>query len=49
MSGGHYTAYGLNSINHNWYEFDDRSVHKIFDENDVVTKAAYVLLYRKRR
>ena len=49
MSGGHYTAYGLNSKNQSWYEFDDRSVNKIYDENDIVTSAAYVLLYRKRR
>jgi ubiquitin carboxyl-terminal hydrolase 4/11/15 len=48
MSGGHYTAYGLNYKTHLWYEFDDRTVSRVSDISDLITSAAYVLFYRKR-
>jgi ubiquitin C-terminal hydrolase len=47
---GHYIAYGKNSINNEWYEFDDsRVVHipKGEIEGEVVTKDAYVLIYQR--
>lgn len=47
MGGGHYTAYGKNKIDGNWYYFDDSSVTQTTEEN-VVTKAAYVLFYQRR-
>merc|ERR1712152_8236 len=47
MGGGHYTAYGKNKIDGNWYYFDDSSVTQT-NEEAVVTKAAYVLFYQRR-
>eukprot|EP01118_Nematostelium_gracile_P016981 TRINITY_DN7131_c0_g1_i1.p1 TRINITY_DN7131_c0_g1~~TRINITY_DN7131_c0_g1_i1.p1 ORF type:complete len:918 (-),score=273.75 TRINITY_DN7131_c0_g1_i1:43-2796(-) len=47
LGGGHYTAYGKNRLNNEWYKFDDSSVSKI-EESRVVTSSAYVLFYRRR-
>jgi len=47
LGGGHYTAYGQNRLNSQWYKFDDSSVSKV-DESRVVTPSAYVLFYRRR-
>merc|ERR1719290_763914 len=47
MGGGHYTAYGKNKTDGNWYYFDDSSVTQT-NEEAVVTKAAYVLFYQRR-
>ncbi|CAH1783519.1 unnamed protein product, partial [Owenia fusiformis] len=47
MGGGHYTAYGLNSNDKQWHHFDDSSVSSV-DEDGVVTRAAYVLVYHLR-
>jgi len=47
LGGGHYTGYGKNRINNEWYKFDDSSVSKV-DESRVVTSSAYVLFYRRR-
>lgn len=47
MGGGHYTAYGKNKNDGNWYYFDDSSVTQT-NEEAVVTKAAYVLFYQRR-
>ena len=46
ISFGHYTAYCLN--NGKWYEFNDESVSFIQNENDLISKAAYILFYKKR-
>ena len=48
LNGGHYTAYAQNPIDKKWYEFDDSDVSKI-DGSSAVTKAAYVLFYRRRK
>ncbi|KAI8582965.1 hypothetical protein K450DRAFT_225674 [Umbelopsis ramanniana AG] len=48
MGGGHYTAYGQNYINGDWYNFDDSHVSKVNAE-DVKTPAAYLLFYKRRR
>lgn len=48
LNGGHYTAYSQNPLNKRWYEFDDTDVSKI-DPSKLVTKAAYVLFYRRRK
>lgn len=44
--GGHYTAYCLNHLNQQWYEFDDQLVTEV-DVGQVLTCEAYVLFYRK--
>ena len=46
--GGHYTAYALNPINEEWYEFDDSYVTQV-EPSAVVNAEAYVLFYRKNR
>jgi ubiquitin C-terminal hydrolase len=48
IGGGHYTAFGKNPESEIWHEFNDRSVRRI-KEDEIVTSAAYVLFYRKRR
>ncbi|KAM4651595.1 ubiquitin carboxyl-terminal hydrolase 4 [Discoglossus pictus] len=47
MGGGHYTAYAKNRVNGKWYYFDDSSVSAA-TEDQIVTKAAYVLFYQRR-
>jgi len=47
LGGGHYTAYGKNRLNNNWYKFDDSSVSRV-DEMRVVSNSAYVLFYKRR-
>ncbi|PKU35923.1 ubiquitin carboxyl-terminal hydrolase hypothetical protein [Limosa lapponica baueri] len=47
MGVGHYTAYAKNKVNGNWYYFDDSSV-SLASEDQIVTKAAYVLFYQRR-
>uniref|UniRef100_A0A665UUH7 Ubiquitin carboxyl-terminal hydrolase n=1 Tax=Echeneis naucrates TaxID=173247 RepID=A0A665UUH7_ECHNA len=47
MGGGHYTAYGKNKVDGKWYYFDDSSVSSA-SEDQIVTKAAYVLFYQRR-
>lgn len=47
LCGGHYVAYTKNPIDNNWYCFDDSNVYSI-NSKDVVTSAAYFLLYQRR-
>uniref|UniRef100_A0AAY5EUH7 Ubiquitin carboxyl-terminal hydrolase n=1 Tax=Electrophorus electricus TaxID=8005 RepID=A0AAY5EUH7_ELEEL len=47
MGGGHYTAYAKNKSDGKWYYFDDSSVSPA-SEDQIVTKAAYVLFYQRR-
>ncbi|NXU60290.1 UBP4 hydrolase, partial [Horornis vulcanius] len=47
MGVGHYTAYAKNKVNNKWYHFDDSSV-SVASEDQIVTKAAYVLFYQRR-
>ncbi|XP_008497301.2 ubiquitin carboxyl-terminal hydrolase 4 isoform X1 [Calypte anna] len=47
MGVGHYTAYAKNKVNDRWYCFDDSSV-SLASEDQIVTKAAYVLFYQRR-
>lgn len=49
LNGGHYTAYCKNPIVNRWFEFDDTDVSKITDTSKLVSKAAYVLFYRRRK
>ncbi|KAL2101684.1 hypothetical protein ACEWY4_003445 [Coilia grayii] len=47
MHGGHYTAYCKNSIDGQWYCFDDTEVQPIADD-DVCQQTAYILFYQRR-
>ena len=46
ISFGHYIAICKNYYNKKWYKFDDSSVIEI-NENEIVSKDAYVLFYKK--
>eukprot|EP01095_Lingulamoeba_sp_RSL-Kostka_P001307 TRINITY_DN11875_c0_g1_i1.p1 TRINITY_DN11875_c0_g1~~TRINITY_DN11875_c0_g1_i1.p1 ORF type:complete len:267 (+),score=108.39 TRINITY_DN11875_c0_g1_i1:207-1007(+) len=48
LGGGHYTAYCKNDTTNDWYRFDDSNVSKVNDVNDVISKSAYVLFYKRR-
>ncbi|ORY70656.1 hypothetical protein BCR35DRAFT_334236 [Leucosporidium creatinivorum] len=48
MGGGHYTAYAKNHENSKWYDFDDGRVSEITNPESVKTKAAYLVMYRRR-
>ena len=48
LSGGHYTAYCQNFFEKTWFEFNDSSVGEV-GKNRIVSDAAYVLFYRRRR
>ncbi|XP_051851660.1 ubiquitin carboxyl-terminal hydrolase 43 [Antechinus flavipes] len=47
MQGGHYTAYCKNSLDGQWYNFDDSTVEPVL-EDDISTQGAYILFYQKR-
>lgn len=47
LNGGHYTATCKNSIDDNWYYFNDSSVSGT-SGSKVMADAAYVLFYRRR-
>ena len=48
---GHYNATCLNYTNKHWYNFNDKKVEIITDDNpdSIVSKDAYVLFYRQRK
>ncbi|XP_053708392.1 ubiquitin carboxyl-terminal hydrolase 31 [Synchiropus splendidus] len=47
MHGGHYTAYCKNSVDGQWYCFDDSEVTAVADD-DVCQQTAYILFYQRR-
>ncbi|XP_043089955.1 ubiquitin carboxyl-terminal hydrolase 43 isoform X2 [Puntigrus tetrazona] len=47
MHGGHYTAYCRNSVDGQWYAYDDSSVEPVC-EAEVCTRGAYILFYQRR-
>jgi ubiquitin C-terminal hydrolase len=47
LTGGHYTAYGKNSIDSQWYLFNDTST-VLVSEASIVTENAYILVYLRR-
>lgn len=47
MQGGHYTAFCKNIADNKWYTFDDTKVTEM-PEEEVVTRAAYLLFYQRR-
>ena len=54
LNAGHYTAFCKNPIAKKWYDFDDSHVSNLGSslqdvQNRVMTKAAYVLFYRRRK
>lgn len=46
--GGHYTAYGLNWMENQWYSYDDSSCSKVSNHSRMVSSSAYNLFYRRR-
>ncbi|XP_036197488.1 ubiquitin carboxyl-terminal hydrolase 43 isoform X5 [Myotis myotis] len=47
LQGGHYTAYCRNSLDGQWYSYDDSMVESL-PEEEVITRGAYILFYQKR-
>jgi ubiquitin carboxyl-terminal hydrolase 4/11/15 len=47
LYGGHYTAYGKNSLTNKWYSFNDSSVSGA-SISSLVGNSAYCLFYRRR-
>ncbi|PLN81832.1 ubiquitin carbon terminal hydrolase [Aspergillus taichungensis] len=48
LGGGHYTAYAKNFMTGQWNEYNDSSVSRALDPQNVVTSSAYLLFYRRR-
>lgn len=46
---GHYTAYAKNHQDNQWYEFDDSRVTLIKNLETMITSAAYLLFYERRK
>ncbi|KAG5832898.1 hypothetical protein ANANG_G00296080 [Anguilla anguilla] len=46
MHGGHYTAYCRNSVDGQWYCYDDSNVD-LLPEGEICTRGAYILFYQK--
>lgn len=47
LGGGHYTAHAKNVHDKKWHTFDDSWVSDV-NENNVISKAAYVLIYQQK-
>jgi len=47
LNGGHYTAYCKNSMDGEWYEFNDSQV-TVVSASELCTSNAYLLFYRRR-
>uniref|UniRef100_G1L5D5 Ubiquitin carboxyl-terminal hydrolase n=1 Tax=Ailuropoda melanoleuca TaxID=9646 RepID=G1L5D5_AILME len=47
LQGGHYTAYCRNSLDGQWYSYDDSTV-ELLPEDEVNSRGAYILFYQKR-
>ncbi|XP_032177084.1 ubiquitin carboxyl-terminal hydrolase 43 isoform X1 [Mustela erminea] len=47
LQGGHYTAYCRNSLDGQWYSYDDSTVESL-PEDEVNSRGAYILFYQKR-
>jgi hypothetical protein len=48
LGGGHYTAYGKNCVDGNWYNFNDSSVSPVEVASQIKSASAYVLFYKRR-
>ena len=48
LGGGHYTAIAQNHFDKNWYMYNDGCV-RLADKKEIVTSAAYVLFYKRRK
>ncbi|ETV95896.1 hypothetical protein H310_10934 [Aphanomyces invadans] len=47
LGGGHYTAYAKNSMDGNWYCYDDERV-RLIEESKVVSASAYLCFYVRK-
>ncbi|CAF3723321.1 unnamed protein product [Rotaria sp. Silwood1] len=45
---GHYTAYARQRIDEPWYLFDDSRVTQLYNDDNVVSRNAYILVYLSR-
>lgn len=48
LGGGHYTACAKSFVDGEWYDYNDSSVSKIRDTDNLISSAAYLLFYRRR-
>jgi len=48
LGGGHYTATAQNFFDKQWYDYNDSSVSKCGSGQKAVSRAAYLLFYRRR-
>lgn len=48
MGGGHYTAYALHRNDKKWYQYDDKIVSEVSNLDEICSKAAYLLIYKRR-
>ena len=46
--GGHYYSYVKSLEDNNWYNIDDTNISKL-EENELVTKNAYILFYKLKK
>ncbi|ETO26124.1 ubiquitin carboxyl-terminal hydrolase 11 [Reticulomyxa filosa] len=49
MGGGHYTAYAKNLYNGRWYHLDDSRTSEVRNPDMMISSAAYVLYYKRRK
>jgi ubiquitin C-terminal hydrolase len=47
-NGGHYYSYVKSLEDNNWYNIDDTNIYKL-EENELITKNAYILFYRLKK
>jgi ubiquitin C-terminal hydrolase len=47
-NGGHYYSYVKSLEDNNWYNIDDTNISKL-EENELITKNAYILFYRLKK
>lgn len=47
INSGHYFSFVKSTINGNWYCANDESIN-VINESDLITEAAYILIYRKK-
>ncbi|CAF0750754.1 unnamed protein product [Rotaria sp. Silwood1] len=48
LSSGHYTTHAKSSIDKKWHTFDDSKISDV-NENDVISKAACILVYQQQQ
>lgn len=49
VGAGHYTAFAFNQEINSWVEFNDTYLYPVKNKKDIITDAAYLLFYRKKK